>query len=247
MRCHHIPLIALLVTAGCSTEPAVTTGECVDALSDEAWVDRAPPRFVELWRAGGTREGEELSMPLFAASSPDHRLAITDLALLQVIGVGPDGEWLGQLTTQGSGPGEVSMPTSAAWTEKGRLTVFDVDVGKIVFLDPAEPVPAGLIGEARLDPLTFATIVRSGQVGGVGLAPDGTTYVQPNAPDAETGSVAQAILRVSPDTGTDTLATSTVPSLGGEWAPAQGMAAPGFPRLIFAVGADGRVAVGGEG
>jgi len=186
-------------------------------------------------------------MPIFAAVGRDGGLAITDFQL-GTIGIGENGRWLGPLTRPGSGPGEIGLTGAAAWTEDGHLTVLDIAGGKVVFFDLSNPAPAGLLREGRLDPTTLASIMRGGQVAGLALHPDGTTYFQTSVAHPDVKEVTQTLLRLAPDGAPpDTLATATTTSLGGDWAPAQNIVAGGFPRLIMAVAPDGRVAVAGQG
>ncbi|MDX1396615.1 MAG: hypothetical protein R3195_19700, partial [Gemmatimonadota bacterium] len=232
-----------LALAACAPD-APAPDECGTPTSAEAWVGGPAPRFEELWRAGGSNEGEELSLPYFASPGPDGRLAITDIRL-QVIGVEGDGSWIGPLTQSGDGPGEVGFPIAAAWTRDGRLVVLDMSAAKVVTLDPSMRVPAGLIDEAAFDPVSVAPIIRGGQVAAVGFRPSGTTYLQSNEPLGGF-EVDQHLVRFTPAGAVDSILTVTSPSLGGEWRPARTMVAPAVRRLVFAVAADGRLATAGH-
>jgi hypothetical protein len=244
MSCRRgIPLLVALVVACTPTDESA--GSCEEVLAEAAWVGGTAPEFVELWRAGGAREGEDLAVPIWAAVAPDGRLAITDMELGE-IGVGPDGEWLGSLTRPGDGPGETRMPVVAAWTAEGRLTVLDIAAGKVLLLEPGEALPDGLISETPLDPTTFGPIMQGGQSAGAALAPDGTTYLQSNFPDPSTFVVTQTLFRLGADGSSDTVFVVTAPSMGGDWRPALTLVAPGFPRLVFAAAADGRLALAGD-
>ena len=236
-------LFCALALSACTADlPA--PDECGTPVSPDAWVGGEPPRFEELWQAGGTNEGEELSLPYFASPGPGGRLAITDIQL-HVIGIEEDGSWMGPLTHSGDGPGEVGFPVASAWTRDGHLRVLDMNGPKVVTLDPSERAPAGLIDESLLDPVGVAPIVQSGQIAAVGFAPSGTAYLQANEPLGGF-EVAQQLVRFVPGVAVDSILTVTSPSLGGEWRPARTMVAPAVPRLVFAVGADGRLATAGH-
>jgi len=242
--CGRLVLLVALAN-GCDAPPPSRT--CEDILSPDAWVEGDAPAFVELWRAGGANEGEELALPISAAVGPDGQLAIADFEL-GTIGIGEDGSWLGPLTKSGSGPGEIGLTGAAAWTEDRHLTVLDITGGKVAFFDLSNSVPAVLLGEGRLDPTTLASVMRGGQLAGLALHPDGTTYFQTSAAHPDVKEVTQMMLRLRPDGGPgDTLSSATTTSLGGDWTPAQDIVAGGFPRLLMAVAADGRVAVAGRG
>lgn len=239
-----LALASLLLGCGEADAPP---GECADVLAPDAWVDGAPPRFVELWRRGGTNEGEELDQPLFAAAGPDGQLVIVD-PQLGPTGVGPQGEWLGPLARSGEGPGEVGGVYAAAWGRDRRLVLLDMVNGRLVRLYP-RGVEA--VGEDAASPpdVTIsqnAMLAIARGVAGLGLDPDGTVYAVAVAPRPEDSEIDQAVVRVAIDGTVDTVATAATASLVSDWLPAQFLAAPGAPRLLVATGADGQVAIAGE-
>ena len=128
--------LGLAFLLGCGRDEGRVEG-CEDILAPDAWAENDPPRLIELWRAGGTNEGEELANPISAAVGPRGRLAIVDFQL-GVVGVGADGAWLGPLTKPGSGPGEVGLPVAASWTDEGRTVVLDMGNGRLVATEPLE-------------------------------------------------------------------------------------------------------------
>lgn len=223
---------------------------CRETLAPDAWSGEAARGLVELWRAGGTNEGEELSLPIAAAVAPDGRLAIPDFEL-GLIGVGPDGDWLGSLVRRGEGPGEAELPLAAAWTPEGHLAVLDFGDASVLelALPPGGSRSAGgakLVSERRLDRRPIAAMMAGGQVAGVALSPGGFALLQDNVEDVEAASVTQTLVRLPADgSEADTLTSVTTAGLGGEWRPARTLPAPGAPRLLFAAGPDGRIAVAG--
>lgn len=206
---------------------------------DGAWGDREP-RFEELWRAGGTREGEELAFPLGAAASQEGRVAIADFLLGEVAVIEPDGTWRGPWTRRGEGPGEVRRPVAAAWDGQGRLVVLDLAASRVVYLASGGPTGDDL----PVAPEFIAHAVAGGQLSWAGVRPDGTALlILPPTPPAgaAAGSLpVSALLALRPGAGSpDTLARLEAPSL----APARDEPAPGWPRVRAAVAGE-RLAVG---
>jgi hypothetical protein len=144
--------------------------------------DAVEPRWVELWRVGGTREGEELAFPIHGTASADGRLAIPDFMLREVVVVDTDGTWSGSWTTPGHGPGEVVTPVAAGWTASGTLVVFDIEGQKVAFLDSTGPVEADL----PVDPSSVAPIVASGELPWAGVSAGGLVLLMPT-PEVRTG------------------------------------------------------------
>lgn len=220
-------------------------------MREGAW-DRAggTPRLVEVWRAGGLNEGEELAFPIGIAASRDGWIAVPDWVLGEVMVVAPDGSWRGSWTRRGEGPGEVLRPVAAAWGEDGTLAVFDIEGPKVVWVRDGDPVREALALSAHFT----GPVVASGELEWAAVAFDGTAYLQrpphpldPSAVVDEPGArLHTAVLRLRPGAGVgDTLARGTVPVLGT--GPFSRLAAPGWPRLHAAVGPGGSLAIGGLG
>ncbi len=214
------------------------------------------PGWRELWRVGGTRDGEELVFPVFPAVSADGWLAIPDFALGEVAVVSPEGRWQGNWTPRGDGPGEVRRPIAAAWDAEGRLRAFDLEGSRIVSVrtdgpdGPELPLATSFTGPA----------LASGTLSWAGLAADGTAFLLAELPPAEgerAGHAAGAdraggdgarsaarmgLLRLPPAAAEpETLAVVEIaPVLAPEWPlPA--------PPLAPAVGGSGWAAVGRRG
>lgn len=194
------------------------------------------PELVELWRAGGLREGETLAYPVGLVVGPDHRAAIPDFRLGRVFVVGPDGAWAGAWTRRGEGPGEVLRPVAAAWTAEGRLAVFDVEGARVVWLDSAEAAHR----TEELDPALTAPVVAGGSLAWAGLSPDGTAYLRPGpaAVEGRARAVDRTVAARPGGMAPDTLLRDTVPTLAAEGRFA-GVPVPGAPRPVVAVGRDG--------
>lgn len=147
----------------------------------------AVPRLVELWRAGGLREREELAQPIHLAVSPTGRAAIPDFGLGEVVVIEADGRWSGAWGGKGSGPGELTMPVAAAWGDDGRLVAFDVVAPKVVHLTDVTRAGEGVsaaegVGAAEdraVTPAFTAPVVSSGELLWAGVQPSGAALLQP--------------------------------------------------------------------
>lgn len=207
-----------------------------------ARLEAGPARLVELWRAGGLNEGEELAYPVGLAASADGRVAIPDFQLAEVPVIERDGRWLGSWTRRGPGPGELTSPVAASWSRDGRLAVFDISASKVLFLDDGEP--AG--DDIPVAPSFTAPVVASGQVPWAGVQPNGGALLQPVARSipgsGDPGLRSTLLLFLPPGASVaDTLARATVRTVPD--GPFAGWALPGWPRLLAAVGSDGAIAV----
>lgn len=195
------------------------------------------PKFEELWRRGGTREAEELALPITIAAGPDGRIAIPDFQLAEVIVVEGDGTWRGPITRGGSGPGEVRHAVAAAWRDDGGLVVFDILGSKLVFLD-SEGSP--LAQDLALDPAFAGPTVARGELDGIALQPTGAPILSTRFPRArESGMISDerqgVVLRLDAGSGrVDTLAAPVFLVVAGE---RYGEAAvPGWPRPVADAG-----------
>lgn len=238
--------------AWCDARPAATVAFTpADDTGDWNRSVRGAPRLVELWRAGGLNEDEELAFPLNMAVSADRRLAIADFGLSELAVVGPDGTWLGTWASPGQGPGELGSPVAASWMAGGgAAVVFDVSNSKVLFVREEEPAREDLpVPRTMTGP-----VLASGSLAWAGVTPAGTALLQPSpamprpaAAETEAQPARSVLLRALPGHGSfDTIAAASTPTLGG--GPPYGeVAAPGWSQMRTAVGADGRVAIGGEG
>ncbi|MFW6088786.1 MAG: hypothetical protein ACODAB_03465 [Gemmatimonadota bacterium] len=206
------------------------------------------PRFVELWRAGGLNEGEELAFPLNASVSPDGRLAIADFGLSELAVVDADGGWHGRWARPGQGPGELARPVAAMWSEDGTsVAVFDIENARIVFVEDGTSVRPDLALPVDVP----SQVMASGSLAWAGATPDGHALLQPSPTivadptDPDLAPLRSAVLVAAPGSGAfDTLAARTTPALGESRLGS--LSAPGWPRLNVAAGASGELAVGGE-
>lgn len=216
-----------------------------------AWVQdgEGAPRFLELWRAGGLNEGEELSFPLNASVSRSGRLAIADFELSELAVVGADGTWQERWASPGEGPGELGFPVAANWvTGDTAVAVFDIGNSKVLFIDSAGPTHP----DRRLPIEMTMPVFASGSLDWAGVDPNGRALIEPS-PEPQTFSEGSGPVRtrsvllrsVGDSLEFDTIASSTTPTLGGP-PPYQYARAPGWPELIEALGPGGVVAVGGE-
>jgi len=205
--------------------------------------DGRPPRLVELWRAGGLEEGQDLAFPIGVAASRDGRIAIPDWVLGEVAVVDADGEWLGAWTRKGRGPGETLRPAAAAWTAEGHLAVFDIENSKVVF----RSAEGAVAPDSPVHHALTAPVLLSGELEWVGVDARGAVALAPGArPDPQAPELFfTSLLSLPPGRDEpDTLAIAPIPVVGeGRY---EGWALPGVPRVVGALAADGRIAVGGE-
>ncbi|MGD8495383.1 MAG: hypothetical protein PVF05_04275 [Gemmatimonadales bacterium] len=216
-----------------------------------AWArnGRGSPRFVELWRAGGLNEGEELSFPLGAAASRSGRLAIADFELSELAVVDADGSWQERWATPGEGPGELGFPVAANWvTGDTAVAVFDIGNAKVLFLDSAGPTHP----DRRLPIEMTIPVFASGSLDWAGVDPTGRALIEPSPEpqslSGDPGAVrTRSVLLRSKGDGVsfDTIASGSTPTVGGP-PPYQYARAPGWPELVEALGPGGLVAVGGD-
>jgi hypothetical protein len=271
-------LLPLLLTACAASDPTEwcppgASGTDVVANSGPGvWESAgAKPRLVELWRAGGLREGEELAMPIHLAVSPTGRVAVPDFGLGEAVVIEADGSWAGAWGGKGSGPGEVTTPVAAAWEDDGRLAVFDVVAPKVTLLTEGTSAAE----DRAVTPAFTAPVVNSGELLWAGVQPSGGALLQPAhlpLPDetttrgqrsdaatasgaataehaaisAATGQRLALILRLPPGAAApDTIARGVVRTIPAG-RPFAGWPLPGWPRPVAAVGPGGVLATGGE-
>jgi hypothetical protein len=226
--------------------PLVEGVEVVDNLGPGLWSGQGrTPVLVELWRAGGLAEGEDLGLPIAIAAGPGGGIAIPDFQLAEVTGVAGDGRWLGTLTRNGAGPGEVRQPVAAAWTEEGQLVAFDIVGSKVVFLGE-DALPAR--EDLAVPTAVTGPIVASGGFRGAAVTPDGTVFVLPMAegPADERGpqttATTSVLLARDGMAAVDTILEVTAPVVTTERG--NTVVARGHPEALAAAGPDGVIAVG---
>jgi hypothetical protein len=198
-------------------------------------------RLVELWRVGGTNEGQELAYPSGLVANAQGRLAVVDFQLGQVIVVENDGRWTGPLGGRGGGPGELQTAVAAGWTASGELQVFDLGGSKVVVFGPSG-VP---IRDDPVDRSFVQPVWESGGLGWAAVGDDGAVFLQglPEGGRREAASTygAAPILRLPSASATpETLVNFEFPVVSPDgW---MSTLSPGWPQPLAAVGSGGRVA-----
>ncbi len=225
---------ALAYCTAAADEPVViSTGEGV-------WSqDGLTPRLTELWRAGGLREGQELSYPAGLAVSSEGRVAVADFILAEVVVIEPDGRWLGPWGRRGAGPGELDTPVAVGWGADEVLAVFDLMASKVLFLQDGNAVRDDL-------PVTrdiASAIFMAGELPWVAVQPDGGIILQPpasrNEGDGERGRL-DLLLYYAPGIEVpDTLIRSHTPAS----ALVQGQIGAGWQGPRAALGPGGMIAL----
>jgi len=137
-------LLLLLLTTRVGAEPAPTALPA-DPPASETW------RLSEQWRVGG-EDDEDILLGVVTTAARDAagNVYLLDRQLSQVIVVGPDGSFMGTLSREGEGPGEVRRPNGVVLLGDGRIGILQGFPGRMVLLE-ATDTPAGTIefGEAE--------------------------------------------------------------------------------------------------
>jgi hypothetical protein len=248
---HWLGVLASSLALACATEAARPCEPVIDGIpviNAAAPASRTLPTdasWIELWRAGGLREGQELLTPVSVAVRADGMVAIPDFGLAEVVTVGPDGGWRGSVFRKGPGPEELQTPAAAAWSSDGDLWVFDVVSPKVLRYRDGD----GSVSALPVSPDFTAPVVSSGELIWAGVQRGGAVLLQPGSQpiDAAAANPAQhraLLLRErAADTPIDTLASIEFPVVSANRLHAWPV--PGWPRLVAAVGLDGAIAVGG--
>lgn len=223
---------------------------CTKPVPDWCSIDAGPTRVIaseglpvaeltETWRLDGNAPGNELLGPVSAAIHPTTRqLAISDSRLAEVVRISPEGILISRWGPQGSGPGEIQVPTAVAWAESGGLLVFDPVNQKTVLLRQGEaPVDAPVDRE-------FAGFITSQSLMWMDLSPDREVIGVPAPPTYGPPERELALVTWTPTTSRiDTLMTATVPTVRPEgytallaplWAAPVGAASPTTNRYALA-------------
>lgn len=239
---------ALLLTACGETGPYACPplAEGVEVVANEgpgAWAeDDLSPRLTELWRRGGTREGEELALPTFPGVSRTGRLAVPDFRLAEATVIEPDGTWSGPWTRSGEGPGEIRSAVAASWTADGDLLVFDVVASKVVRLDG----PSDVVGEIPIEPSFTGPVVASGELTWAGLEPNGDLLLTTEGTSADGGTAQNTVewtireLEAGAERPT-TVASTDLPAVDVSWT--SHWTLPARPRPLAATSALGALVV----
>jgi len=139
---------ALLTAAGAALagDPAQVDGR-THIQNREAALPPVTLELEELWRAGGTGDGDEdlvFGLPVEALADDAGRVYLADQQLCQIFVFGPDGDLEGTLSREGDGPGEVRGPVDMVHLPDGTIGLAEFFPGKITKLNLADE-PAGVI------------------------------------------------------------------------------------------------------
>lgn len=237
--------IIALTIAGCSSDdvPAwcVALEGGVVRLADKPTGWSSPPTLELVWRVDGSEPGRELVTPTSAAlSATTGRIAITDMALQEVVVISADGEWLGRWGRAGLGPGELMAPFASAWRSDGTLLVYDPVRSMLVVFDSTGTA----LDDERVDAAFTAAL--GGGARSIQLTGSGILLAEPGASFAGDGPTRMhMVLRGGPPgVPIDTVIRSdvTVIMVRG----AAPMTAPGWQVPLGTVHGDSIFAVAGD-
>lgn len=197
----------------------------------------------EAWRRGGLREGEEVVHPEAPSVDRLGRVAFIDRALEDVVVIGEGAVWLGAVLEQGDGPDEVGLPVTVAWGPDGTLLVADFQRQQLRRWSVGEEAGAAVrpIPEGVLD-----WVYRAGEVhwGWLSLAPTGDILLDRRG-RADADAPVETQLEKYPvrDVGPPQVLLRVEAS---PLTARRTLVAPGFPRVLGAIGPEGEVAVAGD-
>ena len=231
-------LLPGVIVTGCQVaNPISCAPYWPDIPYSEAEVSAEPPsiRLEELWRAGGSAEGQEIAQPASVSTSSGGAVAVVDFGLGQVSVISPRGEWLGSWSRRGKGPGELTMPVASNWSGD-TLVVFDIDQAKVVRYLAAE-----YVDEIKIPTEFVVPVAMTGSIEFVAVASDGSVLLQqPLASSASPDSSVLFILLQRPGTAdADTVVGVRVRHV--EWDQGR-IIQPGTATAVVTVGADGWLA-----
>lgn len=170
---------SIFLVSSCSAEPEVTCeiddpqGPYVEIVAKELeqtdqWV------VQELWRAGGLRDGSQLTFPTSGRVGQNGTFAVADFQVGEVWRFGPDGQWIGSIGARGQGPGELLNPLAVAWTDENEMLVLDAGNQRLERYD----VDGVALETLSLPDDLLGPVSASGQVGWYGLTGDGTAFIE---------------------------------------------------------------------
>lgn len=241
-RTSRIAALLTLLLPAASCEPRTALQACAAYWPDVAVVeapaavpiDRPSIRLEEIWRAGGSIEGQELAFPASIAVSPSGYTAVVDHQLAEVVVLTPDGRWLGPWARRGRGPGELTMPVAANW-RGDTLLVFDIEQAKVSTYAAGSVVGSDL----QIAPGFISPVITSGEIDYVAVRSDGAAVLkQPLRPSSSSSDTAiLTVLMQRPGaTIVDTIAQSPVRII--RWRGGL-LAQPGGPQPRVTVGPNG--------
>ena len=164
-------LLPGVIVTGCQVaNPISCAPYWPDIPYSEAEVSAEPPsiRLEELWRAGGSAEGQEIAQPASVSTSSGGAVAVVDFGLGQVSVISPRGEWLGSWSRRGKGPGELTMPVASNWSGD-TLVVVDIDQAKVVRYLASE-----YVDEIKIPTELVVPVAMTGSIEFVAVASDGS-------------------------------------------------------------------------
>ncbi len=121
----------------------------------------------ELWRAGGEDSDALFGVIIRVLMGEDGNIYMLDMQLSEVHVLSPDGEFLGTLSREGEGPGEVRSPSDMFFAPDGRIGLVQTMPGRVVFVHP-DGTPGGSLQLGGNDPTqgAFSVLVAGSSGGG---------------------------------------------------------------------------------
>lgn len=95
----------------------------------------------------------------------DHRIALLDMYRKKVLLYSENGEFISQVGSDGSGPGEFLLPFSITALSNGGFAVSDIHAGKVVFFNSTGSLERELTGFYPMAPMTIEQGVRGSIIG----------------------------------------------------------------------------------
>jgi hypothetical protein len=126
--------------------------------------------FLKAWGSPTNQQNPSLLQlygPRDIAVAPDGTLWVTDTGHKRVIHYTPEGEPLGSIGAEGTGPGQFSEPVGLAIDAGGRLVVADAWNGRVQVIDPvmqqSQAIQVGWISQEVLHK-PYVTVLADGRM-----------------------------------------------------------------------------------
>lgn len=162
-----VSLAAITASAAHGSTAQALEGAVRISNSDKPAEGSVTVELEELWRAGGEDSDILFGVINRVLTGSDGNIYLLDMQLSEVHVMSPDGDFLGTLSREGEGPGEVRSPADMFIAPDGRIGLVQTMPGRVVFVNP-DGTPGGSLQLGGTDPTqgAFSVLVTGSCRGG---------------------------------------------------------------------------------